>query len=364
MASLVIFSGCGGGASDASLPRCTLQDYNKTDLPITPASHSFSANPLYYQQWGIHYDPTFYESNRIDPDASIHMDGEHRWTGRGVKVAIIDDALDTTHEDLQGAIVATYDVATGTTDVTPPDDNATHGTEVTGLIGARNNDLGIVGVAPEAKIYFIKLPFEGYVTTDDIVEAFQKAMEWGVDVVNCSWGSGNVDDAVRQAIETLARQGRGGKGTVIVFAAGNGNAPIGNDESSIPEVIAVGATNKFDLRSSYSAYGPELDVMAPGGEYLGLTTLDQMGHAGESVNDYVLYDDPHAFGGTSAAAPLVTGVVAQLLEANPHLTRANVYNALACSADKIGNRPYGTDGFNDYYGYGKVNANRALSLVR
>ncbi|WP_457596930.1 S8 family serine peptidase, partial [Hydrogenimonas sp.] len=103
--------------------------------------------------------------------------------------------------------------------------------------------------------------------------------------------------------------------------------------------------------------------MAPGGYNLGITTLDQNGTAGLSEDDYLRYNDYYAFAGTSASAPIVTGVVAQLLEANPTLTRLQVYNALQCSADKIGDVPY-IDGRNDYYGYGKINANAALKLVR
>ncbi|WP_300362917.1 S8 family serine peptidase [Hydrogenimonas sp.] len=367
--AVTLLSGCGGGGagSEFSDKSCTLQEYNKSNLPALPGISVVADNPLYYQQWAIHYDRYFYYGNDIDDEASIHMSEEHRFLGRGVKVAVIDDGLDVDHEDLVGAVVATYDVATGMTDVRPTRDTQNHGTEVTGIIAARNNAIGLLGVAPEAEVYFIRLPFGRSVSTFEIVEAFEKAKEWGVDVINCSWGSGDVDPAVRDIIADLATHGRNGKGTVIVFAAGNEDQPIGKDEASLPEVIAVGATNRENLRSSYSNYGESLDIMAPGGEYIGLTTLDQMGSAGLSSRDpdYLEYDDPYnAFGGTSASAPIVTGVVALLLEANPNLTRQNVQNVLACSADKIGRIPYGGDGFNDYYGYGKVNLKKAMALVR
>jgi len=364
---LLFLSGCGGGGGSGSSKACSLQSYDKSNLPAEPNATAFDHNPLFYQQWAIHYDWNFYNGNGISAEASIHMDGDHRYLGRAVKVAIIDNALDLTHEDLQNAVVKTYDVETNETNGThiqPTDDNQTHGTEVTGVIGARNNSLGLVGVAPKSEIYFIRLPFGRPILVSEIVKAFEKAKEWGVDVINCSWGSNNVDDPVKDIIVDLANNGRSGKGTVIVFAAGNDNSQIGNDEASIPEVIAVGATNKDNLRTRYSNYGETLDVMAPGGEYKGITTFDLMGTAGASNSNYLEYNDPSAFGGTSASAPIVTGVVAQLLEANPNLTRENVYNALACSADKIGNISYGSDGFNIYYGYGKINATKALKLVR
>ncbi|WP_457598783.1 S8 family peptidase [Hydrogenimonas sp.] len=373
----LFFTGCNSSSTNEGSYNCYVQEYNTSNLPPMPDTVYFSGNTLYTQQWAIHNDSSFYLQNRINKDAHIHMEnssGGQNFLGRSIKVAIIDDGLDTDHEDLQGAIVATYDVATGTSDVKPRSDYENHGTEVTGIIAARNNSIGIAGVAPEVEVYFIRLPFDQAIPNSMIVDAFERAKIWGVDVINCSWGSGDVSDTVRAAIEDVTRNGRNGKGTVVVFSAGNGGDdgigdPIGNDESSIPEVIAVGATNKDNVRSTYSNYGTALDVMAPGGEYIGITTLDQMGSAGLSDSqiypDYIVYDDyPNAFAGTSASAPIVTGIVAQLLEANPNLTRDNVRNALACSADKIGDVFYDENGFNIYYGYGKVNAQKALEQVR
>ncbi len=373
---LALFAGCGGGGSGTtayvvSSTPCTLPDIDKNNLPPLPAVNNFSANPLYSQQWAIHYDQNFYGQNHIFEDASIHMDGEQRFIGRSVKVAVIDDALDINHEDLQGAVVQTYDVSTNSSDVLPSDETQNHGTEVSGVIAARNNSLGLVGVAPEVELYFIKMPFSNAVSISEIVEAFAKAKEWGVDVVNCSWGSGDVSDAVRAAIQDLAYNGRGGKGAVVVFASGNGGDDgigdlMGNDESSIAEVLAVGATNIFNQRSEYSNYGPELDVMAPGGEFFGITTTDRMASEGDSSGNYLEYNSPNAFGGTSAAAPIVTGAAARLLEANPNLSRTDVMSVLKCSADKIDASGCGYDqnGFSQFCGYGKINVNAALSLVR
>ncbi len=364
--------GCGGSSGGINndgriiieTSNCSMQDYNKSNLPPVPPVSSFDQNSYYYQQWA---EPA---------EAGIHMDmnGTHRYIGRNVKVAVIDDGLDVTHEDLKDAVKKTYDVQSRTTNVQPSSDEENHGTEVAGVIAARNNDIGIVGTAPGVDIYFIRMPFGTGVSTTEIIDAFEKAKEWGADVINCSWGSNDVADSVKSAIVDIARHGRNGKGTIIVFAAGNDDQDIGNDESSIPEVIAVGSSNEDNLRSSYSNYGAALDVMAPGGEHYGITTLDQMGQAGVADKDlnYILYDDyrsgrndpPKPFAGTSASAPIVTGVVAQLLEANPNLTRENVVNALECSADKIGNESYDQSGRNDYYGYGKINATNALNLVR
>jgi subtilisin family serine protease len=356
----LLLAGCGGGSNSASGER---------------AVEPFSFNPLYPQQWALHFDRDFYlqvwdEFGILgDSDANIHPWPTLKYTGKGVKLGVIDDGLDTTHEDLAGGIAATYNVGTGDSDVMPHSDTANHGTEVTGVAAASSNTLGIAGVAPQASIYFVKLPFDQGVPISQIIEAFEKMKAWNVDVVNCSWGSGDVDIGVKDAIVDLAEHGRDGKGTVIVFAAGNGGSdqtgdPIGDDESSIDQVIAVGSTTIENVRAIYSNYGPTLDLMAPGGEYVGIATLDQMGMAGESDGNYLLYDDQYAFAGTSASAPIVTGVVAQMLQADENLTREEVMQALEVTADKIGNEPYDQSGRNDYYGYGKINATNALNLVR
>ncbi len=334
------------------------------------AVSSYTQNPLFYQQWYFERNDSFYSLYSIDPDAHIHPWPSTQFAGRGVKVAIIDDALDIYHEDIKEGIVATYDVMSKTNDVFPRSGVENHGTEVTGVAVAGSNRLGITGIAPGAQIYFIRIPFSVSVTESMIVDAFQKAKEWGADIINCSWGSGNVSDVVKAAIQDVAVNGRGGKGTVIIFAAGNGGDdaigdPIGNDESSIPEVIAVGATNIYNRRTSYSNYGPQLDIMAPGGEYLGMTTLDRTGAAGNDPGNYLPYDSLSAVAGTSAAAPVVTGVVALLLEADPELTREEIMHILQTNADKIDSVQcnYDTNGHSDYCGYGKINVAKSIATL-
>ncbi|RUM45548.1 MAG: hypothetical protein DSY46_02700 [Hydrogenimonas sp.] len=330
----------------------------------------YSDNPLLPQQWYFIKNDTFYNTHNINADAHIHPWPTQTYTGKGIKVVVIDDALDTTHEDLQGAVVETYDLETRTTNVRPKDNSETHGTAVTGLIGASSNSIGISGIAPGVELYFIRLPFNSTISDSVIVEAFQKAKEWGADVVNCSWGTGSVSDAVKSAIIDLARNGRNGKGTIIVFASGNGGIdeigdPIGNDESGIDEVIAVSATNINNERTAYSNYGPQLDLVAPGGEHMGLATLDLMGYAGVDMENYIEYDSSEAFGGTSAATPIVTGVVALLLEANSSLTRDEVIQILENNADKIDPTQctYDSNGHSDYCGYGKVNVERTIRAL-
>lgn len=311
--------------------------------------------PYYGQQWYLDYNSTMYTQNNINDNAHINVGSLLRdYNGKGVKIAVIDDGLDVTHEDLDGAIVNTYDIATKSTNVAHTNVSDFHGTAVTGIIGARVNAKGVHGVASGAEIIFIK--YKEIMSDSETIELFNKAQEFGADIINCSWGTYDVSDAVKDKIVDLANNGRDGKGTIIVFATGNDDQDMGNDESAIPEVIAVGTTDKDNLRAWYSNFGQNLDVVAPGGYDLGITTLDPMESNGiASIDDnYLLFNDSNSFIGTSASAPIVSGVIALILEKNPNLTRIEIENILENTSDKIGNVPY-ENSRNDYYGYGKIN---------
>ncbi len=301
----------------------------------------------------------------VSKQAHINLGNMHRlYRGKGVKIAVIDDGLDVSHEDLQGAVLNTYDLATGSGNVAH-NANELHGTATTGVIAARANKLGIFGVASESEIIFIK--YKKSMSTDEMLTLFNKADELGADIISCSWGSGlddktgkqGVPDKVKAKIQELARTGRGGKGTVIVFASGNSNKDIQalNLEANIPEVIAVGASNGKNLRAQSSNYGNNLDVVAPGGGMgfsLGVVTLRPMGQ--EDGNTTLAK-------GTSIAAPIVSGVIALMLEKDPNLSLAEINRLLQTTSDKIGKKPYDANGHNKYYGYGKINVTKLLNAI-
>ncbi|OHD94481.1 MAG: hypothetical protein A2019_05965 [Sulfurimonas sp. GWF2_37_8] len=345
----VLFIGC---TEESSSPA------TNTDI----LTMSLEDEPYYQQQWYLHYDNFFYIQNNIEANAHINVGNMLQTNGgKGVKIAIIDDGLDMTHEDLVGAIINSYDMNTKTTNVSHTTACGFHGTAVTGIIGARVNHKGIHGIASSSSIIFLK--YKEFMSESETIELFAKAEEFGADIINCSWGTNDVSQPVKEKIQDLAINGRNGKGTIIVFAAGNENKDMGNDESSIPEVIAVGATDKDNLRVWYSNYGQNLDVMAPGGSDIGITTLDDMYQNGLSSMDenYFLYNDDYPFIGTSASAPIVSGAIALLLEKNPNVTRAEVETILQNSSDKIGAVPYVT-GRNNVYGYGKINLTNLMAL--
>lgn len=177
------------------------------------------------------------------------------------------------------------------------------------------------------------------------------------DVVNNSWNGGAPSYAITNTITDATTNGRFGKGTVIVFSAGN-NANDPNAAVSYPanlsNVIAVGAIDRTGTVAYYSNGGPELDVVAFAGNYAGdIVTMDLLGPAGynggpDGNNDYTSH-----FSGTSAAAPQVAGVAALLLSREPSLTYQQVLSRIKGGAD-----PWGPS---DDYGAGKLNAYRTLA---
>ncbi len=337
-------AGCGSGIIQ-----------QKCDQP----SHIIS-EPYYYQQWYLEKNDTFYEENNIEANAHIHAGNIlYHYTGKGIKIAVIDTDVDMEHEDLENAINTVYEIDTPKNYNTKGSLEAHHGTAVTGIIAARRNTKGMLGIANESEIFFLKL--KENMSDSETIALFRKAESMDVDIINCSWGTYNVSDSVKETIQDLAINGRDGKGIIIVFASGNGNMNMGNDESAIPEVVSVGSTDEENFRAWYSNYGDTLDIVAPGGRVYGITTLDISGEGGVSEIDenYILYDDDSSFKGTSASAPIVSASIALLLEKNSNLSREDIDNILHSSSDKIGNMEY-ENGRNNYYGYGKINLSKIL----
>lgn len=323
------------------------------------------SEPLYHEQWYLDYNQTFYEQNGINENAHINFESAAAsYSGKGVVIAIIDFGFDATHEEFENAAMQTKNVIENSEDVKYEYSSDNHGTAVSGIIAAQKNNKGIQGIAPDSELIFIKMP--EVVSDSEVIELFDEAEALGADIISCSWGTYEASDALKEKIIDMATNGRDKKGIVVVFAAGNDDKPMGNDESAMDGVIAVGSSDEDNLRAFYSNFGENLDILAPGGDLLGITTLDNQGEDGQSNSleylDYMLFDDENSFGGTSAAAPMVSGAIALLLEANPNLTRTQIEEILQNSSDKIGNNIY-IEGRNDYYGYGKLNLKKALEEV-
>lgn len=332
-------------------------------------------DPLFPMQWQLH------------PSSPWNVQAVPVWpeyTGRGVSVLVVDDGFQVDHPDLAANIVSHVDLETLVPDGRPRSEDDNHGTSVAGLIAAPINGLGVVGVAPEAALALARLPFpkdEEDASMAPTNRAFALAKDY--DVMNNSWGWGPLDDSWSFAdfresyanLETAVREGRGGLGAIIVFSAGNEdpdepvmfNSNLKNFQNH-PSTIAV--ANLAADGSIYSGQGSSLPganvlVAAPGE---GTVTTDRLPPDGYNPDDS--YTD---FGGTSAAAPVLSGVVALMLEANPLLGYRDVQEILAYSARETPFMQVRTNGaenwnmgglsFSDFFGFGVVDALAAIRLA-
>jgi len=331
-----------------SLVGCSSGDSNTTSNTEIPTYFG----GLYEEQWYMEKNTEFYTKNKIDENAHIHPDTNSYKTyqGRGVKVAIIDDGFDVNHPEIQDNIIAASfvrgngTVSRGKEWVTHTLSSDFHGSAVAGIIASKDDGIGIRGIAPQSNLILIKMAPS--LSDSATIKLFQEAVDYGADIINCSWGSGNVSHTVREYINTISNSGRGGKGTVVVFASGNDDINIGNDEAGIENVIGVGATDGDNLRAPYSNYGELLDIVAPGGYLDSIATIDPLGTNGVSQDEYNRYNqrvenEDVSFIGTSASAPIVSGAIALLLEKNPNLTRLEIQEKLKSATDAVGeNTPY------------------------
>ena len=326
-------------------------------------------DPLYACQWHL--------NSREDVDINVEPVWAEGIKGEGINVAVVDDGMHYTHEDLRDNVDASLNHDyTGNGDIHHPLEH--HGTNVAGVIAARDNSIGVRGVAPRATIYGYN-----YLTGESTDRNGADAMARNRDVTavsNNSWGPtggpglGLASSFWELAIDAGTRNGYNGKG--VFYAFGGGNAYEEGDNSNLNElanyhgVTAVCAVDDNDARSYYSEMGANLWVCAPssgGSENRRTVTIE---------NNHRYSDD---FGGTSAATPVVSGVVALLRDANPDLTWRDLKLILAASARKNdagnpgwedGARKYGSDSatdryhFNHEYGFGVVDAKAAVDLAK
>ena len=279
-----------------------------------------------------------------------------------IKVAIVDLGFDMEHPDFKGKVEAPFSLYN--LESIPERGVDTHGTACAGLAIANSNGAGIIGVAPNAKF----LPIEGTTHSADSLERVLKhCMDNGADVISCSWGSIQPEHQMSaehiEVIKNAAKKGRKGKGCVILFSVGNENAEHINHYSDHPDVIAVAGSTSADEHFVVSNRGRGISVSAPGGNFALITTR-------ASWDPGYWFDDIERgtpglykhFEGTSASCPLAAGVCALVLSANPKLTSTEVREILESTADKIGGaNEYDDDGYSLRFGYGRVNAEKAVA---
>ncbi len=279
-------------------------------------------DPLYNKQWGLYVMYLNYAWNISK--------------GNNTKVCVIDTGIDFYHEDLSENFIEGYDEVDDDYDISPPVASESHGTHVAGTILAlMDNNRGISGVSPNSKLLGCRAFTNSGGASSDISNCIIWCISKGARVINMSFGSSSESQIIKEAIDSAYN-----KNIIMVAAAGNS----GNYGVSYPakydNVISVGALDKDGKKANFSNYGPELDFVAPGVEILST----------------VPYTNQYSFSqGTSMAAPHISGIVALILSINPNLSFNDVYNILKSSSIDIG-----SNGKDDYYGWGLVHAQRAL----
>ncbi len=371
----------------------------------TMERRQIASDEFFNLQW--HLDNTGQTRGTVDAD----IDAPEAWViseGAGVLFGMFDDSCDVDHEDLMdnyigiGQDIALAFFEDGYDDPRPKKADDAHGTAVMGLAVAAANSVGVRGVSFRSQ-FTASRGLTDFVAAESIVASvYIFALEQGVDVHINSWGfTGNLPDppVLVDAIDKAFREGRdpdgvGGqppRGMVIVFATGNEGIQLspGFELSLLPQVIGVGASDADDLRASFSNFGAEMEFMAAGGGNinLGVTTTDThddpeaeaqgYNFGGFGVfpgTDIVFGPDIDQggnytgfFGGTSAACPIAAGVAGLILSVNPDLTATQVRLIMGHTCDRVSPQDAAYDKITSHslhYGYGRINAARAVEAAR
>lgn len=391
-----------------------------------------TTDPLLKYAWHLeNYGQSVFASEAGTSGVDLKL--SQTWTqqiyGNGILVQISDDGLEDTHEDLQANFSYTnqsknYTLASPYTASTavPQMDDDNHGTCVSGLVAAVGwNGVGSRGVAPQTKLTIANF-LSSAVTITNALKLDQAMGDF--DISNMSWGTTQdtiyaLNSAYTAQIKSMITSGRSGKGALFVKSAGNdfgvycnGSSStlcIGNSnfdaDNSLPYIISVGALNAKGESSSYSSTGSNLWISSFGGEFgsdsPAMLTTDRTGcskgysNSTESVafekgtsSENINCNYTSTFNGTSSAAPVLSGVIALILQTNPGLTWRQVKYILAKSATAV---PYATGSishplgsalptgydweqkwitngagykFHNWYGFGRVNVDDAVALAK
>jgi subtilisin len=272
----------------------------------------------------------------------VHNNGIN---GTGVKVAVIDTGINYTHEDLDDNYISGYDFVYDDTD--PMDDSYnSHGTHVAGIIAAENNGIGVVGVAPNASLYAVKvLDGSGHGLTSWVIAGIEWAVDNDMDIATMSL-AGSQDSKALEDASNFAYN----NGVLLIAAAGSTDGGDVTYPARYDSVIAVTATDQNDQQAGSSSIGPEVELAAPGVDIR--STI-----GGDSSYGYL--------SGTSQAAPHVAGTAALIFSSNLQdvngegtVNHEDVRLQLQRTAEDLGE-----PGKDDLYGYGLVSAKAAAVLT-
>jgi len=360
----------------------SLLDKKEVELCHPELIRKRSLKKIHTRQW--HLKTTVINGTTVN--ANVKADAAHKIsTGCDIVIALIDDGFDIDHPEFNqpGKVVHSRDISSNSNDPRPKNSYNNHGTACAGVAAAAG--IKASGVAPEAILMPVRL--SSNLGSMAEAAAFKWAADHGADVISCSWGpeDGNwsdpddpvhfaevgLPDSTRLAMDYAVSEGRNGKGCIITFAAGNGNEDCRFDGyASSDKVIAVSACNDTGKRCVYSDYGSNVWCSFPSSDFgyspfnhpepltPGIYTTDRRGNEGYNVNG----DYTGNFGGTSSSCPGAAGTVALILSANPELTWLQVREIIKETSEKIDRAggKYNSEGHSIYYGFGRINAEKAV----
>eukprot|EP00543_Licmophora_paradoxa_P005426 CAMPEP_0202456616 /NCGR_PEP_ID=MMETSP1360-20130828/13828_1 /ASSEMBLY_ACC=CAM_ASM_000848 /TAXON_ID=515479 /ORGANISM="Licmophora paradoxa, Strain CCMP2313" /LENGTH=566 /DNA_ID=CAMNT_0049076473 /DNA_START=170 /DNA_END=1870 /DNA_ORIENTATION=- len=266
------------------------------------------------------------------------------YKGQGVKVCVVDTGIDRTHEDfvnLDGTDVGTLDWGT---------DGVGHGTHCSGTIAAADNDFGVVGVAPEAEIFTIKVFGDngGFAYSSGILAAAKECGDNGADIISMSLGGPLPNPFELLGFRTLLRND-----VITVAAAGNFGNGLWSFPASYPGVISVGAIDKNKNLAPFSQYNRQVDLTAPGVNVT--STFPMAGSCSICETRGYKYGD---ISGTSMACPHVAGALALLKSFKPDATGRELVEALEETAEDLG-----TSGRDNRFGHGLIQTYAAAQYL-
>lgn len=360
-------------------------DYAEVDELIH--IQSIPNDPYYHSSgsWGQDYDD-LWGLKKINPEVAWDTT-----QGEGIVVAITDSGIDYNHEDLADNIWINEDEIPdnqidddnngyvddvrgwdfiGLDHERPVEDNDPidrlgHGTHVAGTVAAiADNSIGILGIAPKAKIMAIKgISDNGFGLGSTLSKSIIYAADNGAKIINASWGSpgycapGNPNTAIRYAHDIM--------GVIFIASAGNYNTDDSFKPACDLNATAVASTTHNDQKSDFSNYGDYIDITAPGGDstdwndrdykFINILSIRALGTDLYGDGKMIVDEKYFRMSGTSMAAPHVSGVAALIYSIKPDFTPNTVERILEVSADDLGDL-----GWDKYYGNGRVNASSSV----
>jgi kexin len=356
---------------------------------IEKSSLDYHSDPFFANQWYLNPNISNGWDIRVTP---VWASGNR---GQGVIVAVLDEGMDLSHPDLIDNAVPSlswnFSNPESQTDVS---NGYGHGTAVMGVIGGRDeNNMGIKGVAPQVSLAGFNVLTSGLQTDNVISQGLNRNTD-KVGVYNSSFGPRDstgeftsMSSLIRSTLGSAINSGRGGKGSVFAWANGNGGrtGEMSSYDGSVNfyGVIPACAVDQNGVKTDYSEFGSNIWVCAPGGgKDFGIATTDKPGvdgiNSGKSEDiDKEQKSYTMNFMGTSASAPILTGVIALMEKANPNLSWRDIKWILAKAARRPPNVNSFIDGYeNDFnlenlaglfyssgYGFGLLDATKAVELA-